>query len=263
MRHADLRGQLHRVETPALVIWGAEDDIVPLRDAGVVAAEWPGADLRIIPNAGHWPQFEQPSTTLRHIINFLGLPNRPQDNRNTVEQEQLQIQEIAGFLTNSEIGRQLNAAQRLRLASLLQVHQYDAGGQVASMNTTGDEMFIVMNGTMEVWLTPSAAGGIQVNPVRLAVMHPGQVAGELALLDGAVRSADLRAGPEGVRLLSLNGDALAAITEDDPVMGMKIMQSLAVSLGRRMRLQNWQATRALEAARGSTALRVLQERTEN
>ncbi len=72
----DLRGQLSQVETPALVIWGMEDNTVPLRDASVVAREWSDADLRVIPNAGHWPQFETPEITERYIRAFLSTPTK-------------------------------------------------------------------------------------------------------------------------------------------------------------------------------------------
>jgi pimeloyl-ACP methyl ester carboxylesterase len=123
MRAADLRGQLGRVEPPALVIWGAEDNIVPLRDAGLVAAEWQKADLRIIPNAGHWPQFEQTDATLRHIANFLGLPPEIAAAHGQGDRQDLAyLQEVAIFLANSEIGGMLNEAQRLRLAALVHKH---------------------------------------------------------------------------------------------------------------------------------------------
>jgi pimeloyl-ACP methyl ester carboxylesterase len=74
MRQHDLRGKISPIKTPALVIWGMEDNVVPLRDASVVAREWPDADLRIIPNAGHWPQFETPDITDRHVRAFLSTP---------------------------------------------------------------------------------------------------------------------------------------------------------------------------------------------
>lgn len=70
----DLRGKLSQIDKPALVIWGMEDNTVPLRDASVVATEWPDADLRIIPNAGHWPQFETPALTRRYVKAFMGTP---------------------------------------------------------------------------------------------------------------------------------------------------------------------------------------------
>lgn len=74
MRENDLRGKLSQVNKPALVIWGMEDNTVPLRDASVVATEWPDADLRMIPNAGHWPQFETPVITRRYVKAFMGTP---------------------------------------------------------------------------------------------------------------------------------------------------------------------------------------------
>jgi pimeloyl-ACP methyl ester carboxylesterase len=74
MRDNDLRDKLSGIETPTLVLWGMEDNTVPLRDASVVAAEFPDADLRVIPNAGHWPQFETPELTLRYVRGFLGAP---------------------------------------------------------------------------------------------------------------------------------------------------------------------------------------------
>jgi CRP-like cAMP-binding protein len=231
---------------------------VPLRDAGAVAAEWPAADLRIIPNAGHWPQFEQPDATLRHIAHFLGLPpeTAPADE---TEQDMGRVQEIAQFLNNSEIGGNLTEAQRLRLASLLRFRSFEPGEPVVNANTDGDEMFIVMDGTLEVWLSPSDAGGAPLPPVRLAFMQAGQVVGELSLLDNAVRSADLRAGRSGTTLLALSRAGLNVLAEDDPLMGMRLMQNLAVSLGKRLRLQNWKHLRAEERLEQGSVTRVLFE----
>jgi pimeloyl-ACP methyl ester carboxylesterase/CRP-like cAMP-binding protein len=245
MLAGDLRGQLGRVEAPALVVWGAEDNIVPLRDAGAVAEEWPAADLRLIPNAGHWPQFEQADITLRHIALFLGLPPElsaaHQDDADAAR-----IQENAQFLNNTDISGKLTPAQRLRLASLLHTHIYGSGELVARENTFGKEMYLIKQGTLEVWLRPNPLVASNSEPVRLAVLQAGQVVGELSLLDGAARSADLFAGPEGAILLALNDEALVRLAEDDPQMGMQMMKNLAISLGKRLRLQNWRAARMID-----------------
>jgi pimeloyl-ACP methyl ester carboxylesterase len=74
MRQHDLRERITQVETPTLIIWGMEDNTVPLRDASIVAEEWPDADLRIIPNAGHWPHFETPHVTATYIKGFVHRP---------------------------------------------------------------------------------------------------------------------------------------------------------------------------------------------
>ncbi|MCG8350924.1 MAG: alpha/beta fold hydrolase [Chloroflexales bacterium] len=74
MQKGDLRGKLSRIKAPSLVLWGMEDNTVPLRDASAVVDEWPEAELRVIPKAGHWPQFETPVVTQRHIRGFLSTP---------------------------------------------------------------------------------------------------------------------------------------------------------------------------------------------
>lgn len=238
MQQGDLRGLLGRVEPLTLVLWGAEDNIVPLRDAGAVAEEWPKADLRLIPNAGHWPQFEQTDVTLRHISHFLGLPPTVSSGHAEENQDLVHLREIAGFLNNSEIGGSLTEAQRLRLAALVHSHGYAPSERVVSMNSDGDEMYIVKAGSLEVWLTTDTG------TTQLAFMNAGQVAGELALLEGVKRSAELRAGPQGAQLLVLTKAALDTLAEDDPAMGMRMMQNLAISLGKRLRFQNWRAARA-------------------
>jgi len=247
MQKGDLRGQLGRVEPPTLVLWGAEDNIVPLRDAGAVAEEWPKADLRLIPNAGHWPQFEQTDVTLRHIAHFLGLPPEVRGEQSEENEDLAYLEEIARFLNNSEIGEHLADEQRLRLAALVHSHGFSPGEKVVAMNSSGNEMYIVKAGTLEVWLST------ETGSTRLAEIHAGQVAGELALLEGVKRSADLRAGPAGVQLLALTQESLTILAEDDPAMGMRMMQNLAVSLGKRLRLQNWRAARAQEEVLAPTA----------
>ncbi len=258
MRQGDLRGRLSAVEPPTLVIWGAEDNIVPLRDAGVVAAEWPAADLRIIPNAGHWPQFEQPDATLRHIALFLGLPPAgvalPADSRDIGE-----LRAIAQFLNNSEIGGHLNEAQRLRLATLLQRRVLAPRERLAAAGARSDEMYIVQDGLLEVWLDPVPIGGVRQPPVRIAFMQNGQVAGELGLLEDVERSADLRAGDQPTTVLALTREALNTLAEDDPALGMRLMQNLAVSLGRRLRHQNWLAQRLEQRTlQGGSVTRLLE-----
>ena len=114
------------------------------------------------------------------------------------------------------LNTKLTPAQRLRLASLLHTHHYAAGALVARENTFGNEMFIIKGGTLEVWLTPNKLLAGNHEPTLLATLQARQVVGELSLLDGAARSADLHAGPEGATLLALTDEALAKLAEDDP-----------------------------------------------
>jgi pimeloyl-ACP methyl ester carboxylesterase len=245
MRDNDLRGQLGEVEAPALVVWGAEDNSVPLRDAGVVADEWPGADLRIIPKAGHWPHFETPDIIRRQVAAFLGLPLFSDSLHASLDDEELmRTREAAQFLAHSDIGNDLNMAQRIRLAAQCRQRVYPPNDNIVSVAEAGNEMYIVQEGTVEVWSDPDNPGQESENPRRLATMRPGQMVGEFSLLDEGVRSADLLAGPDGTTVLALSRDRLLALCEDDAILGTRLMWNISRAIAQRARFILWQLRRA-------------------
>lgn len=63
--------QLDKVRAPTLIVHGADDGLVPLRFARQAHALLPGSQLRVISNAGHWVQREQPQEFLEAITAFL------------------------------------------------------------------------------------------------------------------------------------------------------------------------------------------------
>jgi pimeloyl-ACP methyl ester carboxylesterase len=58
-----LRGRLHRIKAPTLVLWGADDRLAPVDYGRRYAAEIPGSRFEIIGNSGHFPHMEQPEVT--------------------------------------------------------------------------------------------------------------------------------------------------------------------------------------------------------
>jgi pimeloyl-ACP methyl ester carboxylesterase/CRP-like cAMP-binding protein len=245
MRDNDLRGRLCQVEAPSLVMWGAEDNTVPLRDAGVVADEWPEADLRIIPKAGHWPHFETPDTTRRQIASFLGLPMFGSDLHTPVSDEDfMQTREVAQFLAHSDVGTNLNMAQRTRLAAQCRQLGCRPHTRIVSADETGSELYIVQAGTVEVWSDSEHPGQASGNPRCVATARPGQIIGELAMLDQGLRSADLLAGPDGAMILALERERLLALCEDDAVLGTQLLWNIAKAMSQRVRFILWQLQRA-------------------
>jgi len=51
------------ITCPALVLWGQQDRILPVRSAQRFAADLPGADLHVFPHCGHAPHLEYPAET--------------------------------------------------------------------------------------------------------------------------------------------------------------------------------------------------------
>lgn len=142
------------------------------------------------------------------------------------------------ILGSSELGEGLEAAQLARIAGIGRVRTFAADDLVCDELERSDELYIVQLGTVEVWLDPSSIGRDGMAQRRLAVLQEGQVCGELALLDGGLRSAQLKAGPTGVKLLIFKRRDLLKLCDSDTAIGYRVMFNLACALALRMRLQD-------------------------
>jgi triacylglycerol lipase len=63
--------KLGRITVPTLVVWGGNDELVPLADGRDYAAKIPGARLVIVPECGHAPSIEKPREFLAAVDSFL------------------------------------------------------------------------------------------------------------------------------------------------------------------------------------------------
>ena len=66
-----LAARLQHVTAPALILWGAEDGLVPLAHGERYAELIPNARLTIVPQSGHSPALEQPERTAQEILAFI------------------------------------------------------------------------------------------------------------------------------------------------------------------------------------------------
>jgi pimeloyl-ACP methyl ester carboxylesterase len=71
MHDPRLRGRLHRITIPVLVLWGAHDGIVPVTYQCAYVDCLPNARLHLIANAGHMPHIEQPARLRQAIPHFV------------------------------------------------------------------------------------------------------------------------------------------------------------------------------------------------
>ncbi len=61
---------LHRLEMPALVVWGMQDPYIPARFAAEYARALPNAELLELPDAGHWWWLDRPDA-IEQVVGFL------------------------------------------------------------------------------------------------------------------------------------------------------------------------------------------------
>jgi pimeloyl-ACP methyl ester carboxylesterase len=67
-----LPGMLGKVQVPTLIVWGKEDQIVPLECAFQYQQAIPGATVRILDRCGHFAHLEQPRLLADTIGGFVG-----------------------------------------------------------------------------------------------------------------------------------------------------------------------------------------------
>jgi pimeloyl-ACP methyl ester carboxylesterase len=70
MHDPKLRRRLGRVTIPALVVWGESDGVVDPDYGRAYAQSLPNARFKLIPEAGHVPQIEQPERLLTLVWEF-------------------------------------------------------------------------------------------------------------------------------------------------------------------------------------------------
>jgi uncharacterized membrane protein len=128
-------------------------------------------------------------------------------------------------------------AERAALTARLGEARLEIGQPVFARGDAGDLLYLVAEGEVEIFL-PAEAGAARV-PLRR--LHPGDHFGELALLDGAPRSASAVAVAPA-RLLTLSRDAFLEPVLASPAAARVLVKGLADRLA---------ATNALLSERAS------------
>jgi pimeloyl-ACP methyl ester carboxylesterase len=67
----DSTGKLSQIEVPALILYGADDQIIPFEDVETMQDAIPDVHLRILPDAGHLLNLEQPELFNRAVLTFI------------------------------------------------------------------------------------------------------------------------------------------------------------------------------------------------
>jgi CRP/FNR family cyclic AMP-dependent transcriptional regulator len=115
------------------------------------------------------------------------------------------------------------------LASLMRgmrVRRFRRGETVFHVGDPGDALFIVMSGSIKITL-PADSGDEAI----LATLRPGDFFGELALLDGAPRSATAIAN-EATETYVLPRDRFRELVATEPVMREALLATMAAEVRR-------------------------------
>jgi CRP/FNR family transcriptional regulator, cyclic AMP receptor protein len=98
------------------------------------------------------------------------------------------LDEAHRLLSKCILFRGLSPEERKGLVSQARIRNFAPGDTVFLMGSPGDSMMAVLKGNIRISV-PSTEG----KEIVLAILHPGELLGEIALLDGKERTADARA----------------------------------------------------------------------
>ena len=124
------------------------------------------------------------------------------------------------LLGQSFIFQALDNQSKADLASFAHVKRFAAGDVIFDMGTPGQSMMAIAEGTVRVSMpTPNA------RDVTLSELHAGDVFGEIALLDGGERSANVRA-LTNCTLVVLERRSLLEVLQRDPRLSIRLIELL-------------------------------------
>lgn len=126
--------------------------------------------------------------------------------------------------SNSYLFSELEESARAKLSAMIHTKRYASGEVVFREGDPGDSMLVVMRGHVRILTTADDGKGI-----ILAMLGPGEVIGEIALLSGGERSAE--AISEGaVELAVLSKRDLIPYLERNPKICIRLLRILALRL---------------------------------
>lgn len=104
--------------------------------------------------------------------------------------------------------------------------RFKRGATLIRQGDASDRMYVILSGSVHVVREHPDA----LEPVLLAVLGPGELVGEMGILDGGMRSATVTAAQETVAV-EIEADVVAARIAEDP----SLYHTLASVLSRRLR----------------------------
>ena len=145
---------------------------------------------------------------------------------------------LANILKQADIFFELAPTQLDLVASICQERKCDAGDVIFEENAASDELYIIVQGEVDIQVDPSLVGEDHTavhKPVTIATLRRGQSFGEIALVDQGLRSASARCAANNTVLLVVASNQLLTLCETYPHLGFRLMRNLAADLALKIR----------------------------
>ncbi|HKO56178.1 MAG TPA: mechanosensitive ion channel family protein [Thermoanaerobaculia bacterium] len=158
-----------------------------------------------------------------------------------IEHDKVPHDEVLARLQDVDILQPLPQEARAALADSARVHSYSKGETIIRRRTAGDSMFVVHDGTVSVRITDDE----DATQREVTQLMEGSVFGEMALLTGEPRTADVVATTD-VIAIEIAKEALQPILHNHPELAGAISKKVTE---RRDRLESLRAESPEDAQR--------------
>ena len=157
--------------------------------------------------------------------------------------------EAARMLMHSSIVAELDAHEARLVIDAMSPMRIEAGTVIMEEGQTEDVDYMGL--LLEGQVRAETASGVPGEDVVISILNPGQLVGEMGMLDGSPRSATCTALTD-VKMATLSRAALRGLVDVQPALAARLLLGVAQSMAQRVRESNRrlrtlsQVTRALQ-----------------
>jgi CRP/FNR family cyclic AMP-dependent transcriptional regulator len=136
------------------------------------------------------------------------------------------LDQVLAALKDSEVLGVLSAGASATLAARGALVDVANGAYLCRIGDPGDAVYVILDGEIEVRTSTSSG-----RDLRLVALRRGEIAGEMAALDGGLRSADM-AATRRTRLWRIPRSALIEALEAEPKAAVALLAEMSGRLRR-------------------------------
>jgi CRP/FNR family cyclic AMP-dependent transcriptional regulator len=124
---------------------------------------------------------------------------------------------------------ELRKPELAKIAGIVRAERHQAESKIFSEGDAGNSMYLIKSGRVRVSKSPPGCG-----EEALAILGPGAVFGEMAVLDGGKRSADVLV-LEDAELLVIDRRQFAQLLFEDKELAYYVLNAIVRTLAGRLR----------------------------
>jgi CRP-like cAMP-binding protein len=140
-------------------------------------------------------------------------------------------------LEDVDILADLSFDQLKKIAEMGTIKTYQGTEIIFKENTTSNELYIILQGMVEILMDPSVISSDKSSPglKTIATLRRGESFGEVALVDQGLRSASAMCVQDNTQLLILPAKQFNELCQSDFEVGFIVMRNIAADLAFKLR----------------------------